>query len=678
MAIALNLDPAWSAQVTTAAVTSASFSPGNNELIILEFQEDFATADTLGTLTPSNSGTALTWNAIGTAQRGVSNQAVVMAWWAFNTTAQVGITATVTAGTGTTNRAKCVKISTFTGAARTSAVDSLAAGSSSTNNLTVNVNTTATDVRVMGSAVDFLSLGVPTSTDDETGYDTTDSSGVSVRKSANTAVSGTSVALNFDAGGAGTPAWAYKIWQIRPYYSGTSALGLTLGLASTGSRKSQGTSALGLTMGLTAAGRRGPKGSTALAMTVAIAATGRAKAQGTANLSMTMGLFSHGDDTDTKGQAALGLSVEITVTGVALSRIIPVRILTPQEIMVGNRNTRYYLDILDNTDAPLYRLNGVTDGELDWIANASIKGGGKLTVVDVDQGIDWLTARIKPWMQIEGLPPQPLGIFLPSETPEQWGNGRKWNIKLLDNLTILDRDTITETYGLAAGTVVTPEIVALIESAGVTNHAITASAKTLDFDMAWSVGTSKLRIVNDLLDLIGYFSLFSNFEGQYVGAPYTLPAQRPIIYEFFDGPESIYEPDFTRDIDIQGIPNRVTLIGIGDGTTEALDSTAENNDPNSPYSIPRRGVIAITETGIEAADQASLDLLARKRLSELTTPTSGVEIAHSPVPGLTVNQASQFRRVPAGIDARHVVSRTALTLDGKALAKTTLREVVEV
>lgn len=677
MAITLSLDPAWTTGVATAAITSASFSPGAKELIVLEFQMDFATADTTPTMTPSNSGTALTWTAIGTSQRGVSSQSLVMAWWAYNTAAQSGITATVTCSGGTTNRAKDIKVTTFTGTAKTVAVDSLAQNSSATNNLTVNVTTTHTDVRVMGSAIDFNSLGVPTSTDDETGFDTTDSSGVSVRKATNTAVAG-SVAINFDAGGSGTAAWAYKVWQINPAYSGTAAFATTVGMAATGRAKRRGTAAFNTTIGVSVSGRRGPKGSTALNVTVGIAATGRARRRGTAAFNTTIGMAAIGDDTDTKGTAAFGVSVSLAAEGFAISRVIPIRQLTSEEILTGNRNTRFYLDVLDQNDAPIARLDGVKDGELDWLSNATVKGGGKLIVKDVEQNINWLTARIKPYMIIAGLPPQPLGVFLPAEAPESWGGGHNWNIKLLDKTTILDQDKIKQTFPLPAGTVVTTAIMALIEAAGVTNHAITASAKVLGGDMLWTAGTSTLRIVNDLLDLINYFSLYSNWDGQYIGEPYTLPAQRPLIYRFVDGPGSIYQPDFTRDNDIWGIPNQVTLIGVGDGTTEALSSTQTNTNPLSPYSTVSRGrVIGISESGIEAVDQATLDALCLKRLNDLTSPTASVEITHAPVPGLAINQAALFRRVIAGIDARHVVSRTALILSGKALASTTLRQVVD-
>lgn len=357
--------------------------------------------------------------------------------------------------------------------------------------------------------------------------------------------------------------------------------------------------------------------------------------------------------------------------------IIPIRVLTPDQILVGNRRTSFYVEILDETDAPRARLDGVTSGKLDWVSNALIKGGGDIAVRDVKQTINWLTARLRPVMQIEGLPAQPLGVYLASESPESWNNGRNWAVKLLDKSTILDQDTVAETYALAAGTVATTAVSTLIASSGISNYAVTPSAATLAGAMVWDAGTSKLRIINDILSSINYFALYANLDGQMVGAPYILPAKRPVSYEFIDGPNSIYQPDFVRDADIWSIPNRVTAVGVGDGTTAALTSTIDNTDPLSPYSIANRGrVIGRTETGIEAADQAALNAYARRRLVELTSPTAGVEISHAPVPGLQVNQAARFRRSPAGIDALHVVTKTSITLSGNALATSTLREVV--
>lgn len=442
---------------------------------------------------------------------------------------------------------------------------------------------------------------------------------------------------------------------------GTANFDLNLSIDAEGTiptSPSEGTAQFDLNLSMDAAGIAPTIGSAGSVLSLTLAATGANNLgnEGTANFVIDLSL------------AATGVAVVLT----------PVRVLTDEEILTGNRTTRYRWDVLDANDNPVAVLDGSPDGELDWIANAMVKGGGKLRAEDVGITIDWTTVRFRPVMLIDGLPEQPLGVFLVSEAPEFWARGRSWRVKLLDKTTILDQDTIAETFALAAGTVVTTAVKDIIEGVGILNHAITVSAATLVAPLVWEPGTKKLRIINDLLSSINYFSLYANFQGQLIAEPYVLPANRPIVYEFIDGNKSIYNPEFQRDVDLWSIPNRVTAVSQGDGVTAALTSTLDNTDPASPYSIPSRGrVIGYVETGVEAADQATLDAYVRRRLVELTSPTASVEIKHAPVPGLAVNQAVRFRRVPANIDHRHVVSKTALKLRGNALAKSTFREVVD-
>lgn len=483
---------------------------------------------------------------------------------------------------------------------------------------------------------------------------------------------------------------------------GTAPFTLDVGMAATGSRMSVGTGDLGVSVGMTGVGGRMsvgeadftvdvsmagtgtapvPSGVAAFTIDVSMTAVGVKPAIGSAAFSVQLNVNATGDAPAipaAQGSADFTLGVTLAVGGAGVARYIPVRVLTASERLLGNRHTTFYVDLLDTDDAPIGRLDGVEDGNLEWLYNAVVKGSGSMLVSDVSQDINWLTARLKPVMLIDGLDPQPLGVFLPSEAPEAYGPGRRWTVKLLDKTTILDQDTIEETYALAAGSVVTDEIITVIESSGIFNHSITPSTATLATAMVWSPGTSKIRIINDLLATINYFSLYANFDGQMVGAPYTRPAARPIVYEFIDGSTSIYRPDFVRDVDIWTIPNRVTVVSVGDGSTEALTSTVTNTDPASPYSSVSRGrVIGRTETGIDIADQSTLDDYAQRRLIELTSPTAGVKIFHAPVPGLAVNQVARFRRVPAGIDARHAVTKTSIKLQGTALAQTTFREVVD-
>src|SRR5690606_30012693 len=120
--------------------------------------------------------------------------------------------------------------------------------------------------------------------------------------------------------------------------------------------------------------------------------------------------------------------------------------------------------------------------------------------------------------------------------------------------------------------------------------------------MVWEAGTSKLRIVNDLLAAIDYNSLWVDGQGNFRATPYVRPAARSITYsilndesgaalvrELADGQESIYLDEWSRDRDVYGVPNKVVAVATGTGDEEPLVGVATNEDPASPFSEPSRG-----------------------------------------------------------------------------------------
>lgn len=213
MAIAVDLDPAWTTNTGTSNTVSNTFSPQAGSLIIATAVADSGTTSITCTFTNS---AGLTVNPIGTIQIGSSGGACHAAWM-YTSGAQTNMTVTATwSGTGTTS-GKGVKPTTFTGTLTAAAVTSQAASTSATNNLTASY-TNGTDQSVgMGVGCDFNQLGLPTSTDNEVGCDIAGAvSGISVYKAAATSGTAQTVNINMDAGGSGTAAWSYKLFEILP------------------------------------------------------------------------------------------------------------------------------------------------------------------------------------------------------------------------------------------------------------------------------------------------------------------------------------------------------------------------------------------------------------------------------------------------------------------------------
>lgn len=360
--------------------------------------------------------------------------------------------------------------------------------------------------------------------------------------------------------------------------------------------------------------------------------------------------------------------------------------------LAGNRTDEEWVwELLDLNDGLIGMLDGVKGGSLNRNVNATIRTGGKMqwSGKGSDQP-NWLTCRVRPryratledGSQIDWQ----MGVFIPATPGLTWTNDvASADVDLYDKLVVLTDDKVDATYALDAGVVVVQAIRDLIESAGETKHLITDDTETLLTPMTWEVGTTKLEIINDLLQSINYFSLYCDDAGYYRGEPYLPPADRGLAWEFFDDQNGIYAPGFGQDQDYFGIPNRVVLVGQGTEDTEALVGVYTNDDPTDPLSInepdPAAGVegrgrvVTITETGVDATSQSVIDGLAQRRWQDMSTLTSTLEIEHALIP-LTFNDVVAFRREPADILVpRGTVQEMDITCSSGSLVKTKIRQV---
>lgn len=385
--------------------------------------------------------------------------------------------------------------------------------------------------------------------------------------------------------------------------------------------------------------------------------------------------------------------------------IVPLRSLTTDEILYGDRVTSYRWEVLTHS-AGVDTLAGYLDGvvepsaSLSWSLYSAVKGTGSLKVADLTTAqpgflrvgqVALAAARLRPVLVIDDLPEIPLGVYLFSAAPEQWSSsGRVYGLELLDKCTVLDQDRVETSYTVSAGTVILTAVAAVIASAGETITVDATQTATLASSMFWEAGTTKLQIVNDLLGALNYNALWVDGVGNFRATPYLVPAARSIKYELLnlqrelvDGEKSIYADEWERDRDLFDVPNKIIAIQSGNGDVAPLTGVATNTDPTSPFSYSRRGNRWLTKTitvevpaGTSGEITAFLNAKARASLIAYSSPQAAVEIKHLPIP-VRVSDVLRFANAPAGIDKRHVLTSLSLDANPLGLMRSTLQEVVD-
>lgn len=390
--------------------------------------------------------------------------------------------------------------------------------------------------------------------------------------------------------------------------------------------------------------------------------------------------------------------------------VVPVRELTTDDVLYGDRVTSYRWEVLNHA-AGVDTLVGYLDGvvslsaSLSWTLYDAVKGSGSLKVADLSTAqsgflrigqLALASARLRPVLVVQGLPEIPLGVYLFSAAPEEWSAaGRVYALELLDRNTVLDQDLVDVSYTVAAGTVILTAVATVIASAGESITVDASNTAALGSAMVWPAGTSKLQIVNDLLAAMNFNALWVDGFGNYRATPYVVPASRSISYELLnlprelvDGAKSIYTDVWSRDRDLYKVPNKVIAVQSGTGASAPLTGTATNTVtdtslPTYPFSYAARGNRWITKVvdGVEVPSgttpqmQAYLDAKARASLIASSSVQAAVKVKHLPIP-VRVSDVLRFANAPAGIDARHVLTSIDLEAHPLGLMSSTLQEVV--
>ena len=341
--------------------------------------------------------------------------------------------------------------------------------------------------------------------------------------------------------------------------------------------------------------------------------------------------------------------------------------------MIGHRVESFRVEHLTRTEAVLGDLDGVDGGELEWNANADLPGGGTLEMKERGQDLNYSSDRLRVWWSVNG-EEWPLGVYVlaaPARDYTDTGTGR--TIQLIDKLTVVRDDALLATLQLPAGTNIVDAVVQQILATGETRIAATESEAELTNPLTWDPGTSRLRVINDLLAAAGYWALWTDRFGQFRVEPYIPPASRPVAWEFHEGAASLHTADWQYELSLWEATNTVVMTSQADEDGNFWTAYAIDDNPDSPTSTVSMGRVLnpIVEENVEAASEADLQARAQRKLIDNSNVVGKLHVTHAAVP-IWYNDAVSFRS--QGFDARATVTKMRLTLEPGSLVEAEWRQ----
>ena len=208
--------------------------------------------------------------------------------------------------------------------------------------------------------------------------------------------------------------------------------------------------------------------------------------------------------------------------------------------------------------------------------------------------------------------------------------------------------TLNAPYGssfqLAAGTGVLGAVSSLLTAAGETRVAIdqSAVAVTLPTARVWPLdqGTTRLKVINDLLGLVGYVPLWSDRDGVLRSAPDVPRAQIGPMWAYSADSVQTSTVSVDREVsaDLFAAPNRWVFVSddpaAGTFPAEGAGIYTVTNQSDGPASVDARRRTITQVVRLKAASQAALVVqgdqivAAAKRVAQQLSMKAGPNPAH--------------------------------------------------
>lgn len=271
--------------------------------------------------------------------------------------------------------------------------------------------------------------------------------------------------------------------------------------------------------------------------------------------------------------------------------------------------------------------------------SALIKTSLSGSFADPGDSIDWITDQIRAELILDGVH-HPLGVYLPaSVTLVENEIANRIRLEAYDRCWLL-RDTRTENLlHISAGTNYLAAVQQLLTGAGIALVSAVPTSLTISEDREdWTVGTSYLDIINELLGEINYKPVWFSADGLAILEPAAVPTAENIQHTLDENDvKSLLLPAMTRATDIYRSPNVFICVCSNPDKSGPMIARAENTNPQSPLSISRRGRrIVHVENVNNIADQTELQAYADRLRNESMLTGETIAVQTGLLPGYGV------------------------------------------
>lgn len=353
-------------------------------------------------------------------------------------------------------------------------------------------------------------------------------------------------------------------------------------------------------------------------------------------------------------------------------------------IVAGYRTIRFRYELLAPDLTSIRFLDNVETCKVEYNYLADVKRTATFTIAEDGQTVNWLQDLIRPYVDIlmpDGLYARiPVGTFLLSTPTRAAKDGLVTrDVTAYDRMQILRQNYNATRYQIAAGANVVTAVESILDDFSLT-HDIKDSPTTAAAIRAWDPGTSWGVIVNELLDSIGYGSIWFDPMGVANAKPYEDPASRKIDFTYKTDEFSIMPEEATETYDVFDVPNNWVFV-VSQPDRPVLTSTYTNTSADSETSTINRGgrIITYFDNQQDAADQTTLDTLVRKKAQEDSQIYNEIEVMTALNPLHDESATIELTHDPLGVDSKKYNEMTwEMTLKAGETMKHTMRRLVAV